>query len=101
MKKILTVLLLTALAGCSTSGGRCVGTYPYQQATSLPPITEGGIAKITPSGSALVVPPEIVNGKPYAERYPDPQDPDDTLIRCLDTPPPMPVNTPADASLKS
>lgn len=101
MKKILTVMLLATLAGCSTTGGRCKGEFDYQKATTLPSVTEVGGVKITPSGSALVIPPPVPNGKPYAETYPDPKDPDDELIRCLDTPPVMPVTEAPEAPAKS
>lgn len=101
MKKILTVLLLASLAGCSSTGGRCKGDFDYQKATTLPPVTEGSVIKVTPSGSALAIPPPVANGKPYAESYPDPEDPDDKLIRCLDTPPAMPVTETPAAPAKS
>lgn len=74
------------LAGCA-SGGHCVGDFEYQKAGNLPAAAPVDGLKPMDSSSALRIPPEPAQKTPYAETYPDPEDPEEQKVRCLDVPP--------------
>lgn len=99
MMRIVILGAVLALGGCA-SGGHCTGEFDYQKAESLPPAPQLAGIKQPESPSALRVPPAPAKPVPFAERVPDPENPKDEIVRCLDVPPPLPIEpaaTPAPA----
>lgn len=91
MIRVFACFAALALGACST-GGRCVGEFPYQSAQTLPPPQKVEGLKQPESASALRIPPPPANPVPYAETLPDPEEPGEAIVRCLDLPPALPEN---------
>lgn len=92
MKSSLLFVVMSSaalLAGCAGDGsGHCGSAFNYQKADSLAPVKVEGL-NTNAAVSALVVPSEPATTVPFARKVPDPKDPGDTRIVCLDTPPAM------------
>lgn len=100
MKATAVILPLAALllGGCAAGGGHCMGELDYQQATSLPPAAPVTGLAVEDSPSALKIPPPPTNPVPFGQTVPDPEDPGEEMVQCLDVPPALPpVAEPAAA----
>lgn len=93
--RILALAAVALLSACA-SGGHCVGEFDYQKAASLPPATAVQGLAVPESASALRIPPPAAKPVPYAEFYPDPEDPEDRKVRCLDVPQALPEPKPEE-----
>jgi uncharacterized lipoprotein len=92
----LTVLVVTSLALSACASNRhCAGVQPYQEAKTLvPPENLDGLT-VPESASALRIPPPPEKAVGFSIEMPDPEDPGETTLECLDFPPRMAVEAEA------
>jgi len=90
----LTVLMVASLALSACASNRhCAGVQPYQEAKTLVPPTSLDGLTVPESASALRIPPAPEKPVGFAIERPDPEDPGETTMECLDLPPRMAVET--------
>ena len=83
--------VMVALVGLlSACGPRayCKGEHAYTRADSVSSLSDVEGLRVPRSSSALVIPPEELEGPAYAETYEDERG--RTRYRCLDMPPALP-----------
>lgn len=88
--RIAIIAAVVLLGGCGTNR-HCIGDFPYQSATTLPPPERVEGLTMPESVSAMRIPPPPEQAVPYALEVPDPENPGNTRVSCLDVPPPITV----------
>lgn len=90
------------LLGACSANRHCVGEFDYQKAQTLAAPAEVAGLKLPESPSALRIPPPPPGNVPYANTVPDPEEPGETRVECLDVPPRLPVEAaPAPAATQA
>ncbi len=86
--RFLVLLSVLGLGGCAASS-YCTDEQNYQKARSVAPVKSAEGMQLPESPSALRIPPPPANPVAFGEVYKDAED--DERVRCLDTPPEMPL----------
>lgn len=87
MKLLLWVLLFGLIAGCSRA--QCEREQLHHRAQEFPPLQAPPGLEVPPPDPNFAIPRVDSDGPLYAEEVPDPDDPGETKLRCLDMPPRM------------